>query len=58
MDRRDPGSASALAPATLQAQDYPYAPDHVIVPFPAGGPSDVVARIVAEQMGKALGQTW
>jgi len=28
-----------------------------VVPFPAGGPSDVVARIVAEHMGKVLGQT-
>jgi tripartite-type tricarboxylate transporter receptor subunit TctC len=27
------------------------------VPFPAGGPSDVVARIVADQMGRLLGQT-
>ena len=49
--------ASALAPATLQAQDYPNRPVNVIVPFPAGGPSDVVARIITEQMGKALGQT-
>jgi tripartite-type tricarboxylate transporter receptor subunit TctC len=29
----------------------------VIVPFPAGGPSDVVARIVTEHMGRTLGQT-
>jgi tripartite-type tricarboxylate transporter receptor subunit TctC len=29
----------------------------VVVPFPAGGPSDVVARIVTEQMGKVLGQS-
>ena len=29
----------------------------MVVPFPAGGPSDVVARIVTEQMGKILGQT-
>src|SRR5205823_3539407 len=29
----------------------------VVVPFPAGGPSDVVARIVVDQMGKVLGQT-
>jgi len=29
----------------------------VVVPFPAGGPSDVVARIVTEEMGKILGQS-
>src|ERR1700761_2661346 len=39
------------------AQDYPGHSITVIVPFPAGGPSDVVARIVADQMGKVLGQT-
>ena len=37
--------------------DYPSRPITVVVPFPAGGPSDVVARIVAEHMGKVLGQT-
>lgn len=41
---------------TAQAQ-YPTRPITVVVPFPAGGPSDVVARIVAEHMGKVLGQT-
>jgi len=39
------------------AQPYPSRPITVIVPFPAGGPSDVVARIVTEQMGKVLGHT-
>src|SRR5688572_10177022 len=40
-----------------QAQDYPTRPITVVVPFPAGGPSDVVARIVAEHMSRTLGQT-
>jgi tripartite-type tricarboxylate transporter receptor subunit TctC len=40
-----------------QAQDYPSHAVTVIVPFPAGGPSDVIARIVAEHMGRTLGQT-
>src|SRR5215471_20817646 len=39
------------------AQDYPSRSITVIVPFPAGGPSDVVARVVTEAMGRALGQT-
>ena len=39
------------------AQDYPARNITVVVPFPAGGPSDVVARIVAEAMGRTLGHT-
>ena len=39
-----------------QAQSYPARSITVVVPFPAGGPSDVVARIVTEHMGRTLGQ--
>jgi tripartite-type tricarboxylate transporter receptor subunit TctC len=39
------------------AQNYPHRAITMIVPFPAGGPSDVVARIMADGMGKHLGQT-
>ena len=42
---------------TAFAQDYPARNITVVVPFPAGGPSDVVARIVAEAMGRTLGHT-
>src|SRR6266699_4673662 len=45
------------APPSVNAQSYPSRPITVVVPFPAGGPSDVVARIVTEQMGKILGQS-
>jgi tripartite-type tricarboxylate transporter receptor subunit TctC len=38
------------------AQDYPTRSIIMIVPFPPGGPSDVVARIMADGMGKVLGQ--
>src|ERR1700704_6081285 len=38
------------------AQDYPKHPITMIVPFAAGGTSDVIARTVAEEMGKSLGQ--
>jgi tripartite-type tricarboxylate transporter receptor subunit TctC len=48
---------AAVAVAPAQAQPYPNRNINVIVPFPAGGPSDVVARIVAEAMSKHLGQT-
>ena len=38
------------------AQNYPSRPIKLIVPFPAGGPTDVQARIVAQEMSKTLGQ--
>jgi tripartite-type tricarboxylate transporter receptor subunit TctC len=41
----------------VRAQDYPVRPITVIVPFPAGGASDVVARIVTNQMSRTLGQS-
>jgi putative tricarboxylic transport membrane protein len=44
----------ALGPAS--AQDYPSRPITVIVPFPAGGPTDTVARVTAQAMGKLMGQ--
>jgi tripartite-type tricarboxylate transporter receptor subunit TctC len=44
-----------IAPAA--AQDFPARPITVIVPFAAGGPTDVIARIVGDHMSKTLGQT-
>jgi tripartite-type tricarboxylate transporter receptor subunit TctC len=46
----------AAATATASAQGYPTRSINVVVPFPAGGPSDVVARIVTDHMGRTLGQ--
>lgn len=40
----------------VSAQNYPSRPITVIVPFAAGGPTDIVARIVAEHMSRTLGQ--
>jgi len=48
--------AAALA-LPLAALAYPDKPIEWVVPYPAGGGSDVVARTLAEPMGKALGQT-
>ncbi|HEY2135370.1 MAG TPA: tripartite tricarboxylate transporter substrate binding protein [Xanthobacteraceae bacterium] len=45
-----------LATMRAAAQDYPTHPVTLIVPFPAGGGVDAVARIVADKLGKALGQ--
>jgi tripartite-type tricarboxylate transporter receptor subunit TctC len=60
------GISPAIVIATLfiagvmpvRAQDYPSRSITVIVPFPAGGASDVVARIVTNQMSKTLGQSF
>ena len=45
-----------VLPFTAQAQTYPSQSITVVVPFPAGGPSDIVARIIADHMSKTLGQ--
>lgn len=45
--------AAAQAPAS--AEEYPARQIRIIVPFPAGGASDAVVRIVAEKLGDALG---
>jgi tripartite-type tricarboxylate transporter receptor subunit TctC len=46
--------AAAIFPAA--AQDFPKRNITMVVPFAAGGPTDIVARIVAENMTKTLGQ--
>ena len=40
----------------LAAQDYPNRPITLIVPFAAGGPSDTIGRLVADHLGRSLGQ--
>ena len=50
--------ASAAGAMPARAQDYPSRSITVIVPFPAGGASDVVARIVTNQMSRILGETF
>jgi tripartite-type tricarboxylate transporter receptor subunit TctC len=47
----------AMSVSQAAAQDYPSRSITVVVPFPAGGPSDVIARIVSEHMSKTLGQS-
>ena len=53
-------AAAAIAVAAgisaVNAQDYPARPITLIVPFAAGGPTDVIARIAADHMSKTLGQ--
>jgi tripartite-type tricarboxylate transporter receptor subunit TctC len=47
--------APVVTPAFAQAP-YPDRPIHIIVPFPAGGPSDVMARMIGEKMSADFGQ--
>ncbi|HEY8381886.1 MAG TPA: tripartite tricarboxylate transporter substrate binding protein [Microvirga sp.] len=49
-------AGAALFATAAQAQDFPARVIKMVVPYPAGGPTDAIARIVAEDMGKTLGQ--
>jgi tripartite-type tricarboxylate transporter receptor subunit TctC len=49
-------AAGLLALPCTQAQVYPTRPITVIVPFPAGGPTDSLARVLSEPMRMSLGQ--
>src|SRR5215212_2871875 len=49
-------AALGLAVTGVQAQGYPTRPITMIVPFAAGGPTDVIARIVTDHMSRTLGQ--
>ncbi|CAB3672089.1 Argininosuccinate lyase [Achromobacter denitrificans] len=48
----------AIGPRAFAASDWPRRPVKVIVPFTPGGSTDIAARLAAEGMGRALGQTF
>ena len=50
------GLASFLLLGAAHAQDFPTKPIKMIVPFPAGGGTDVTARLISVKMGETLGQ--
>jgi tripartite-type tricarboxylate transporter receptor subunit TctC len=45
-----------LLPTLASAQNFPSKPIKLIVPFPAGGPNDIIARVIGQRMSELSGQ--
>jgi tripartite-type tricarboxylate transporter receptor subunit TctC len=50
------GCLLLFSPALASAQDFPAKPIRLIVPFPAGGPNDIIARVVGQRMSEIAKQ--
>ena len=50
------GLSLVLLPTLALAQDFPNKPIKLIVPFPAGGPNDIIARVVGQRMSEIFKQ--
>jgi tripartite-type tricarboxylate transporter receptor subunit TctC len=50
------GLSLLLVPLVAKAQDFPNKQIRLIVPFPAGGPNDIIARVVGQRMSEILKQ--
>lgn len=51
------GLTLLLLPSLASAQDFPNKPIKLIVPFPPGGPNDIIARVVGQRMSELIKQT-
>ena len=49
-------AGAVFAPAVARAQSFPAKPITVVVPYPAGGPTDAIARFVAQDLSTSIGQ--
>jgi tripartite-type tricarboxylate transporter receptor subunit TctC len=50
------GLSALLLPAMAAAQDFPNKPIRLIVPFPPGGPNDIIARVIGQRMSELTRQ--
>src|ERR1700749_484089 len=50
------GISLLLLPAAAAAQNFPDRPIRLIVPFPAGGPNDIIARVIGQRMSELMKQ--
>src|ERR1700756_126785 len=49
-------AAGLIFAGAASAQDFPNRPLTMVIPFAAGGPTDVLGRVMAQRMGEVLGQ--
>jgi tripartite-type tricarboxylate transporter receptor subunit TctC len=50
-------ATASLASPFAWAQSFPTRPITIVVPFPAGGPTDTLGRVLADRMKSSLGQS-